>query len=364
MRSVDLVILPGDGIGPEIVAATRTCLAALDDAFGLGLSLTEEKVGFASLEAHGTTLTEAVVARIRKADGALLGPVSTMDYPPASEGGINPSAALRKRLDLYANMRPSRSLPEIAPVAGMDLMIVRENSEGFYADRNMAIGSGEFAVTEDVVLAVRKTTRRACENIVRAACRSAMTRCRHLTIVHKANVLKLGDGMFLETARRIAAEEFPKLAVDDVLVDAMASLLVREPQRFDVIVTSNMFGDILSNQAAELAGGLGLAASLNAGDACALAQAAHGSAPDIAGRNIANPASLIGSTAMLLDWIGARRSQQRLAVAGRALAAALDSALADPAVRTPDLGGDGTTSGMGKAVAARLASAISTLPGR
>jgi 3-isopropylmalate dehydrogenase len=264
-------------------------------------------------------------------------------------------ATLRIRLDLFANIRPARTracLP--APIGRpFDLLIFRENTEGFYADRNMACGPGEFMPDPDMALALRKITRRASARIAEAAFAFARTRPRpRVTAVHKANVLHLTDGLFLEETR--AAARYPGVAYDEVLVDAMAALLVRAPDRFDTIVTTNMYGDILSDLTGELSGSLGLAASLNAGADHAMAQAQHGSAPDLAGRGIANPSSLIGSAAMLLDWLGARWDRPDLTRAGARIDAALEAALADPACRTPDLGGSGSTDGFGRAVIERL----------
>ena len=266
---------------------------------------------------------------------------------------MNPSAILRIQLDLFANIRPARTREGVpSPIARpVDLVIFRENTEGFYADRNMASGPGEFLADPDMALALRKITRRASARIANAAFGEAATRDNgRVTAVHKANVLRTSDGLFLEETRR-AAEAHPRVPYDEVLVDAMAAHLVREPERFDVIVTTNMFGDILSDLASELAGGLGLAASLNAGDGHAMAQAQHGSAPDLAGQDIANPASLIGSTALLFGWLGGTRRRDDFVAAGSALERALGTVLVDPAIRTPDLNGHGTTSGFAASVA-------------
>jgi isocitrate/isopropylmalate dehydrogenase len=338
--SVRLLLLPGDGIGPEISAATRRVLEAADRRYGCGLAFETDAIGFASLEREGTTFPARVLERARAADGVILGPVSHAEYPPAAEGGVNPSGGLRLGLDLYANIRPSRVFPGApAAASAMDLVLVRENTEGFYADRTMHAGSGEFMPTPDLAMALRKVTRAGSERIARVAGRIAAVRRRQVTIVHKANVLKLSDGLFLGCAERVLAEEFPEVTVDDQHVDAMASLLVRAPERFDVIVTTNMFGDILSNLAAELAGGLGLAASLNLGDRHAMAQAAHGSAPDIAGQDRANPTSLILSAAMLLRHLGQQRGEASLEAAAGAIERAVETQLADPSGRTTDLGG-------------------------
>jgi isocitrate/isopropylmalate dehydrogenase len=351
---MNILILPGDGIGPEIVAVAERVLVALNDRFSLGLVFERAEIGLASLEKSGSTLPEDVAAKARAADGVVLGPVSTHIYPSAAEGGINVSAWCRTQLDLYANIRPSAVRAGVpSHVPAMDLVIVRENTEGFYADRNMAWGSGEFMPTEDVALAVGKATRAGCHRIAVAACELAMRRNRHLTVVHKANVLKKYSGLFLDTAREVAAG-YPDLVVDDFIVDAMAALLVREPQNFDVIVTTNMFGDILSDEAAELAGGLGLASSLNAGDVHAVAQAAHGSAPDIAGQDIANPAAILHSTAMLLEHLGAKTSDNGLAVAAQCLVSGTDAVLADDSTRTRDLGGTGGTKAFGDALIERI----------
>ena len=353
--SLDLLLLPGDGIGPEISEATRRVLETADRVFGLGLAFETDLIGFASHEREGTTFPPRVLERARAADGVVLGPVSHAEYPPAAAGGINPSGGLRIGLDLYANIRPSRSVAGLdRGGSGFDLVIVRENTEGFYADRTMHAGSGEFMPTPDLALAVRKISRLGSERIARAAGRIARARRRRVTIVHKANVLKLSDGLFLDAAERVLRDEFPEVTVDDQHVDAMASLLVRDPERFDVIVTTNMFGDILSNLTAELAGGLGLAASLNLGDRHAMAQAAHGSAPDIAGEDRANPTSLILSAAMLLRHIGQSRDGEPFGAAATAIESAVEAQLADVTGRTSDLGGSLGTAAFADAVRIRL----------
>ncbi|HVJ53975.1 MAG TPA: isocitrate/isopropylmalate family dehydrogenase [Aliidongia sp.] len=351
-----LVILPGDGIGPEICAATEEILHLVDRAFGLGLDFETHEVGFASLKRTGSTLPDTVVEAARSADGILLAPVSTADYPPRAEGGINPSGELRLRLDLYANLRPARSragLPHWGRTP-IDLVIARENTEGFYADRNMHLGIGEFMPTPDLALSVRKITAEGSRRIAQAGFELARRRRRKVTVVHKANVLKMTEGLFLRETRAVAAS-FPDIAYDEQLVDSMAALLVRDAQRFDVVVTTNMYGDILSDQASELSGSLGLAGSLNAGDRHAMAQAQHGSAPDIAGQDKANPTSLILSAAMLLDWLARRHGLENFAKAAEAIEIAIDGLLAEPGGRTADLGGPLGTGAFTAALAHRLA---------
>lgn len=266
--------------------------------------------------------------------------MSHLEYPPRAEGGVNPSGGLRIALDLYANIRPARSregLPHWGRTA-MDLIIARENTEGFYADRNMHQGLGEFMPTPDLALSVRKISAQGSRRIAKAAFELARARRRKVTAVHKVNVLKVTEGLFLREVRAVA-EQFPDVQYEEQLVDSMAALLVRDAARFDVVVTTNMYGDILSDEAAELSGSLGLAASINAGDDHCMAQAQHGSAPDIAGQDRANPASLMLSAAMLLGWLGRRHGREAFGAAEQAIEAAVDAAIRDPRRRTRDLGG-------------------------
>jgi len=353
--SMNIAILPGDGIGPEIMAVTVDALSRADRRFGLGLRFATHDVGLAALRRHGNTLPDAVVEACRRADGFVLGPVGHHDYPPRAEGGRNPSGDLRIALDLFANIRPCRSyegLPHYGRTP-MDLVIARENTEGFYADRSMHLGPGEFMPTPDLALSVRKVSAKASRRIAEAAFRLAKRRRRKVTAVHKANVLKVGEGLFLREARAVAAQH-PQVAYDEQLVDSMAALLVRDAARFDVVLTTNMFGDILSDEAAELSGSLGLAASINAGDDHCMAQAQHGSAPDIAGRDLANPASLVLSAAMLLGWLGERHGKQGFLDAQAAIESAIARLVADPATRTRDLGGALGTRAFGAALGERL----------
>jgi 3-isopropylmalate dehydrogenase len=235
----------------------------------------------------------------------------------------------------------------------MDLVIVRENTEGFYADRNMYWGVGEFMPTPDMALAVRKITAESSRRIAVSAFQLALSRRKKVTAVHKANVMKVSDALFLREVRAVA-KNYPGVAYDEQLVDSMAALLVRDAARFDVIVTTNMFGDILSDEAAELSGSLGLAGSLNAGESHAMAQAQHGSAPDIAGQGKANPTSLILSAAMLLAWLARKHQQEKFSSAARIIELAIDSVLRDPAGRTPDLGGSLGTRAFTKALSEQI----------
>src|SRR2546427_3164748 len=317
--AMKILVLRGDGIGPEITAATLAVLDRANTLFKLGLQWQHEEIGLPALKKEGTTLPARVLEAARSAEGVILGPLSTYEYPAREKGGINPSAEFRTKLDLYANIRPARSRLG-AGLTGkpVDLVIYRENTEGFYADRNMHAGLGEFMPTEDMALAVRRVTAKCCERIAVRAFEGAMSRRRKVTAVHKANVFRVSDGLYLREVRKVA-RDFPKVQLEEVIVDAMAALLLRDPMRFDVIVAENMYGDILSDEASELSGGLGLGGSINAGDDYCVAQAQHGSAPDIAGKDRANPTSLILSAAMLLEWLSGPGANRALAAAAKSL---------------------------------------------
>ena len=337
-----LLVLRGDGIGPEICAAAVRVLERVDERHGLGLEIEHREIGLGALERHGTTAPQDTLDACAAADGVILGPISHADYPSAADGGVNVSASLRIGLDLYANIRPSRTRPGVGArqLAPMDLVIVRENTEGFYADRNMHSGAGEFMPTADVALAVRKITAQGSRRIAQAAFEIALRRPRQkVTAVHKANVLRVSDGLFLSEVRKVA-KDFPSVIYEEQLVDSMAALLVRDCQRFDVVVTTNMFGDILSDLSAELSGGLGLGGSINRGEAHCLAQAQHGSAPELAGKDIANPCAMICSVAMLLDWYASTApGREGFAAASVAIDTAIDALLSRSQTRTRDLGG-------------------------
>lgn len=257
---------------------------------------------------------------------------------------------LRRELDLYANIRPAKSLPNVPSLnPHTDLVIVRENTEDLYA----GLESGD----EERATATRVISRRASERIAKYAFELARGRRKTVTAIHKANVMKKTDGLFLSACKEVASR-YPEIDFSDMLVDAAAMNLIRSPQQFDVLVTTNMFGDILSDEAAQVAGGLGIAASGNIGDDFAIFEPVHGCAPDIAGTNTANPTSLLLSAAMMLDWLGRRKGDDSASHASRALYNAVDGCLANGEV-TRDLGGGLDTSEMGRAVTMRLRKAFS-----
>ncbi|HEX2171407.1 MAG TPA: isocitrate/isopropylmalate dehydrogenase family protein [Dehalococcoidia bacterium] len=348
-----LGVLYGDGIGPEIVASAVEVLeAATMAAGGLSFDLVRLPIGWEAIQQRGVATPPETFEALAACDGWIMGPHDNASYPPEERAKLNPSGALRHHFDLYANIRPARTYLGVPSLLqDVDLIVARENTEGFYADRNMVRGTGEFMPTEDLALVVGRFTRRAAERIARTGFELASGRKKHVTIVHKANVLQMAYGMFREVCQGVGAE-YPDVRVDDYHIDAMAAHLVRRAADFDVIVTTNMFGDILSDLAGELVGSLGLLGSINAGQDRAMAQATHGSAPDIAGRGIANPISEVVSTALLLRWIGRRHSDPAADHAAAAMERAVELTLSD-GIRTPDLGGEATTKDLTAALVTR-----------
>ena len=345
-EALKIGILDGDDIGLEIVPAAVEVLRAAARKHDVAIEWRPLPIGRRALDTHGSTLPQETLETLPTLDGWILGPIGHRAYPRRPEA-INPHPILRKRFNLFANVRPTRSYPDIGCLHdGVDLVIVRENNEGFQPDRNVVAGSGEFRPSEDMTISVRVITRQGSYRVARAALELARQRRKHLTYVHKDTVFKLGCGMFVEECKRAAAE-FPDVHVDDVIVDTFAMRLVRDPQSFDVVVTTNMFGDILSDEAAGLVGGLGMAPGLCIGEGnIAMAQATHGSAPDIAGKGVANPYAMIESSRMLLEWLGHSRRLPHAVAAAAAISRATTGALRDPAARTSDIRGHGNTASM------------------
>jgi len=329
--SQTICVIEGDGIGHEVIPAAVEVLQALEPS----LSFVWAEAGWDTFQQRGTALPEETVKAVREADATLFGAVSSPLSPV--EGYRSPIVGLRRELDLYANLRPVTSQPVPTSRPGIDLLIVRENSEGLYAGRERQ--SGEEAITERVI------TRKGSERIVAKACELARKRRGQVTVVHKANVLRATCGLFRACAFRIA-RRYPDVTIDEMLVDAAAMRLVTDPERFDVIVTTNLFGDILSDEAAALVGGLGLAPSGNLGDTHAVFEPVHGSAPDIAGQGIANPIASFLAAAMLLQHLGRDQSAIRLQ---QAVAHVLSQG-----PHTPDLGGTASTREVTRAVIGAL----------
>jgi isocitrate dehydrogenase (NAD+) len=330
-------LIPGDGIGPEITAATLTVL----DAVGARFEWDEQLAGMAAVAEAGTPLPDATLESLRRTGLGLKGPLTT----PVGTGFRSVNVALRKEFDLYANVRPARTIVPGGRFEQVDIVLVRENTEGLYSgfETTVAIAGDPRAMAQSVAIA----TRFGCERIARFAFEYAVSHGRReVLICHKANILKALTGLFLETARAVSQEYAGRVAVRDMIVDACAMKLVLDPTQFDVIVTTNMFGDILSDEIAGLVGGLGLAPGANIGTRAALFEAVHGTAPDIAGRGIANPSALILAACLMLDHVGEREAADRVR---RALEQTIHAG-----IRTPDLEGDATTLGFADAVCRRL----------
>jgi 3-isopropylmalate dehydrogenase len=357
MNPYHLGVLLGDGIGPEIVpAAVRVVDAALAAAGAEPVEWQELPLGAAAIETHGSAIPDTTLETLAGLDGWLLGPHDSAAYPEPFRSQLNPSGAIRKHFDLYANIRPARGFESGTAIApDTDLVIVRENTEGFYADRNTHAGTGEFMPSADVAIAMGVFTRPAIERIARAAFELARRRRNRVTIVHKANVLQLSSGLFKRVCLEVA-EGHPDVVVDDFHIDAMTVHLLRRASSFDVVVAENMFGDILSDMAGELAGSLGIAPSINASDDRCMAQASHGSAPDIAGRGLANPIAMTLSAGMLLDWLGTRYGDARVADAAVRVEDGVRAAVRG-GVSTRDLGGQASTGEFTDAVVERIAAA-------
>lgn len=339
MTLYKLGVLEGDGIGTEIVKATIRLVEAITEKHDVEMEWVPLLVGWKGIAEANHPLPEETKKALQDCHAWLLGPHDSASYPEEFKSIRNPSGELRHHFDLYANIRPAKSIPSIKGVVeGADLIIYRENTEGFYVDRNMYRGVGEFQVTKDVAITTGVFTRQAIERIAHAAFQKAMQRKKKVTIVHKANVIRIGSGMFLDICKEIS-REYPEVEVDDYHVDAMCAHVVRRIQEFDVIVTENMFGDILSDLTGELIGSLGLAPSINANQEIAMAQAAHGSAPDIAGKDLANPIGMMLSTALLFEWMSEKFGDSRLEIVGNKIEESLHRTLLD-GVKTKDLGGD------------------------
>jgi len=334
----EATLIAGDGIGPEITEATLSVL----DALGVEFDWDEQYGGMSAIEKAGTPLPTATLDSIRRTGLGLKGPLTT----PVGGGYRSVNVALRQEFQLYANVRPVKSIVPGGRYVDVDLVIVRENTEGMYAglDRTFKVGNDPKALAQ----ATSVVTRDGCRRIVRYAFEYARRHGRKkVTVVHKANILKATSGLFLETAKQIAAEYQGQIASDDKIVDNAAMQLVINPAQFDVIVTTNLFGDILSDEASGLVGGLGLAPGANVGEQAAIFEAVHGSAPDIAGQGIANPAAQMLAAAMMLDHVG------WLQEAGR-LRRALETVIVKDNVRTKDLGGSASTTDFARAVARRV----------
>jgi isocitrate dehydrogenase (NAD+) len=333
-----VTLIPGDGIGPSISAATTRIL----DAAGADISWDMQLAGLAGVARYGDPIPDSTLDSIKRTKLALKGPLET----PVGEGYRSINVALRKTFDLYANVRPAHSIVPGGRYQDLDLVMIRENTEGLYVgiEHYIKIGDDPRAAAESVAL----ITRAGSERIVRYAFEYAVKHGRKkVTLVHKANILKFSQGLFLDTGRMVARDYVGRVDLEERIVDAMSMDLVLHPERFDVIVTTNLFGDILSDQISGLVGGLGLAPGANIGANGAIFEAVHGTAPDIAGKGIANPGALVLAACMLLEHIGDLERAKRVRTA-------LESTIREGKIVTRDLGGTASTDQFTDAVIAKL----------
>ncbi len=336
--AIPATLIPGDGIGPEIMASVREIMAALGSPFDWD----EQQAGLGAIATHGDPLPKSTLDSIRATKLALKGPLTT----PIGGGFKSVNVELRREFELFANLRPATTLIPGGRYENIDITLVRENLDGFYAafEHYMPVGDDHKAVA----FSAGFNTRAGCQRIIRYAFEYAVAHNRKkVTIVHKANILKALTGIFLDAGRDIAPEYAGRVEMDERIVDACAMQLVLNPWQFDVIATTNLFGDILSDLIAGLIGGLGLAPGGNIGTNAAIFEAVHGSAPDIAGRGVANPAALLLAAAMMLD-------HAKLAEEGNRLREAVRTAIVDDNVRTRDLGGTASTADITRAILGRL----------
>ena len=320
MTMYRIAVIPGPGIGGEVVPEAVRLLESTDLEFDCSYM----EVGYEVFKKFGTPVPDDVLARMRRTQACLFGATTTPVGVPGYKSAI---ITLRRALGLYANVRPAKSYPIPKSMKNVDLVIVRENTEGLYSGMEFELADSAYSI--------RVITRKATERIARYAFDLAMKRRKKVTIVTKANVLRKSDGLFLEVSRKVA-EDYPEVEVEESFVDVTAMRLVLKPHIFDVIVTSNLFGDILSDEAAGLVGGLGLAPSANIGADYALFEPVHGSAPRLAGRGIANPMAAILASKMMLDYLGENKWAERVENA-------IVTVLEEGEVLTPDLGGNSTT---------------------
>jgi 3-isopropylmalate dehydrogenase len=327
-------LIRGDGVGPEISEASLLVLDAIQNRLGIGFSIIDSPAGDACKEKTGAPLPESSLETIRASDACLKAPVGAT--------AADVIVRLRQLLDTYANIRPAKSLPNVPSLKpGIDMVIVRENTEDLYKGQEFEFNGG--------VVALRTITRRASERIAEHAFRLAEQRSKKVVAVHKSNVLRKSDGLFAQVCSEVSTRH-PEVAFSEMLVDAAAMNLIRDPLSFDVIVTTNLYGDILSDEAAQLVGGLGMVPSANIGEKFAIFEPVHGAAPDIAGKGVANPVALILTEAMMLEWLAGARNDPACAAGASAIRKAVNQVL-ETTARTPDLGGRASTQQVARAVA-------------
>jgi len=336
-KTYNIAVLKGDGIGPQVTEAAVNVLQAVQDASDLKLNFLYGEAGYHCIAQYGTNLPEETSALLKRTDACLKGPMTTPETPGAP---VSAAVKLRKMFNLYANVRPCRTYPNVEALKpDIDLVVVRENIEGMYSGIEYEVAPGE-------AVALRVITRKASLLVAEHAFKLAETRRKHLTYVHKANILRVTDGIF-NGAVKEAALKHPDVTVDDIHIDAAAMHLIKKPETFDVIVTTNLFGDVISDEAAQVTGSLGLAAGANIGDTYGMFEPVHGSAPKYTGMNRVNPIATIMAAQMMLDYLGEKEAAAKVENA-------VLKVLSEGKVRTKDLGGSSTTSGMSEAIASKV----------
>jgi 3-isopropylmalate dehydrogenase len=348
-----LGILPGDDIGFEVVPEAVKVMKAAAAHSGLAIEWHQLPIGKAGHDEHGKTFPEVTEKALHELDGWIMGPIGHNAYPRGDATWVMPP--VRKRFDLFAALRPSLSHATIPSIhKNVDIAFFRELTEGMLYSETVVAGAPEFRPNDDITIGMRVITRKGSNRVAREAFELARTRPRKkVTAAHKEPVYRLACGMFAEECRKVA-KEYPDVAFDEMMIDSIAMKLVTDPQRFDVVVTTNQFGDILTDIGAGLVGGLGLAPGLCVGEKQAMAQATHGSAPDIYGQNIANPYAMIMSGQMLLAWLGRKHKEPKASAAAERIQAAVTKVIAEAKSLTRDLGGKSSTQEMGDAIAGAI----------
>ena len=343
-------ILLGDDIGREVVPECVKVMKAAAQRSGLNIDWQPLPIGRAGHEEYGDTLPKVTEQALNKLDGWVLGPIGHANYPRNDPTWVMPP--IRKKYELFAAARPSRSFANLKSIhKDVDIVFVRELTEGMLYSETVVAGSAEFRPNDDITVAMRVITRKGSSRVAREAFEIARTRPRKkVTAAHKEPVYRLACGMFAEECRKVA-KEYPDIAFEESMIDTISMKLVMAPQQYDVVVTTNQFGDILSDIGAGLVGGLGLAPGLCVGERQAMAQATHGSAPDIAGRKIANPYAMIMSGQMLLAWLGRKHNEPKAAAAADFMLKAIGKIIEEAKHLTGDLGGKASTQEMGDAIA-------------
>ena len=336
-KTYNIAVLKGDGIGPEVTEAAINVLQAIQDTSNLKLNFLYGEAGYHCIAEHGTNLPKQTIALLKRSNACLKGPMTTPETPGAP---VSAAVQIRTLFDLYANIRPCRTYPNVEALKpDIDLVVVRENTQGMYSGI-------EYELSPGTGVALRIITKEASLRIAETAFKLARNRKKHLTYVHKGNILRITDGIF-KNAVKEAALNYPDVALDDVHIDAAAMQLIKKPETFDVIVTTNLFGDILSDEAAQVTGSLGLAAGANIGENYGMFEPVHGSAPKYTGMNRVNPTATIMAAAMMLNYLGETEAAAKIEKAVMAV-------LSEGTVRTADLGGSSTTSEMSNAIAAKI----------